>query len=128
MPDRPDNARPHDSLITAEENRSMFDTIASDYDGTNKILSFGLDTFWRTRAVGKLSPVSEGTYLDVGCGTGDIALEILRQAPGSRVLGIDPSEGMLAIGRTQDPRSGPFTGDLVGPGRRAEPQIRRQPL
>ncbi len=79
----------------------MFDTIASYYDGTNRILSLGFDSFWRRRSVGQLAPIPGGTYLDVGCGTGDIALEILRQASGCQVVGIDPSEGMLAIGRNK---------------------------
>jgi demethylmenaquinone methyltransferase / 2-methoxy-6-polyprenyl-1,4-benzoquinol methylase len=101
LSDRSHNLRPHDSLISAEENRSMFDTIASYYDGTNRILSLGLDSFWRRRSVGQLAPTPGCTYLDVGCGTGDIALEILRQAPGCQVVGIDPSDGMLAIGRSK---------------------------
>ncbi len=84
----------------------MFDTIASYYDGTNRILSLGFDSFWRTRSVKQLSPIRGGIYLDVGCGTGDIALEILRQAPDCHVVGIDPSEGMLARGRTKVQEAG----------------------
>jgi demethylmenaquinone methyltransferase/2-methoxy-6-polyprenyl-1,4-benzoquinol methylase len=77
----------------------MFDNIAGYYDSTNKLLSFGLDGLWRRKAVAKLNPMAGKTCLDLGCGTGDIALEILRQAPGTSVVGIDPSDGMLAIGR-----------------------------
>ena len=76
----------------------MFDTIAGYYDGTNRILSLGFDAYWRRRGVALLDPKSEGSYLDVGAGTGDIALEILRQRPDSRVVGIDPSRNMLEIG------------------------------
>jgi demethylmenaquinone methyltransferase/2-methoxy-6-polyprenyl-1,4-benzoquinol methylase len=90
-----------DSLISAEENRTMFDRIAGYYDGTNKILSLGLDGYWRRRAVSKLAPAPASSYLDLGCGTGDIALEIVRQSPESKVTGIDPSEGMIAVGRTK---------------------------
>jgi len=99
MTDNPQNSREQDSLITAEENRLMFDSIARRYDGTNKILSFGLDGMWRSRAVSRLNLGAEGRYLDVGCGTGDVALEILRQAPGSKVIGIDPSQEMLFRGQ-----------------------------
>ena len=101
MVDKSKDIRQQDSLTTAEENRSMFDSIAKYYDGTNKILSFGLDKTWRIRAVGRLGPTSGAKYLDVGCGTGDIALEILRQAPASQVIGIDPSEGMLFLGQAK---------------------------
>jgi demethylmenaquinone methyltransferase / 2-methoxy-6-polyprenyl-1,4-benzoquinol methylase len=91
--------RGQDSLTTAEENRAMFDKIAGYYDSTNRILSLGWDESWRRQGVASLEPLSGGHYLDVGCGTGDIALEILRQSPSSRVTGIDPSEGMLVLGR-----------------------------
>lgn len=88
-----------DSLISADDNRAMFDRIARYYDSTNRILSFGFDSFWRRRAVSRLAPIKGGTYLDVGCGTGDMAVEIVKRYPGSRIIGIDPSEGMLAVGR-----------------------------
>ncbi|MGC8604075.1 MAG: bifunctional demethylmenaquinone methyltransferase/2-methoxy-6-polyprenyl-1,4-benzoquinol methylase UbiE [Desulfomonilaceae bacterium] len=87
-----------DSLITANQNRDMFNHIAPYYDGANRILSIGLDRFWRRTAVKQLSPENEHIYLDVGCGTGDICLEILRNNRTARVVGIDRSLGMLEIG------------------------------
>ena len=88
-----------DSLISADDNRAMFDRIARYYDSTNRILSFGFDASWRRRAVSRLALIMGSIYLDVGCGTGDMATEIVRLAPGSKVIGIDPSEGMLEVGR-----------------------------
>ncbi len=88
-----------DSLISANENRRMFDHIASYYDKTNTALTLGLDAYWRSVAVERLSPKSKETYLDVGCGTGDMAIKIVRKAPGAKVIGIDPSEGMLRQGK-----------------------------
>ncbi|MDQ7784328.1 MAG: ubiquinone/menaquinone biosynthesis methyltransferase [Desulfomonilaceae bacterium] len=101
MPDPVEPPKVRDSLISAEENRSMFDRIARYYDGTNRLLTFGLDARWRRKAVSRLALMLGSTYLDVGCGTGDMALEIVRQAPGSTVVGIDPSQGMLEVGRTK---------------------------
>lgn len=85
--------------MSQAENRSMFQHIASFYDGTNKILSLGLDGFWRRKAVEHLQPVPENRYLDVGCGTADISIEILRVSKSSKVTGLDPSSAMLAVGR-----------------------------
>jgi demethylmenaquinone methyltransferase/2-methoxy-6-polyprenyl-1,4-benzoquinol methylase len=99
MPEQTEHKRQQDSLISAEENRAMFDKIAGYYDGTNRILSLGLDGSWRRRAVACLSPQPGAKYLDVGCGTGDVSIEILRHAPGSAVVGIDASEKMLELGR-----------------------------
>jgi len=75
----------------------MFDRIARNYDRVNRIISLGMDRSWRRRAVRYLEPVSGGRYLDIGTGTGDLALEILRQAPDAEVIGIDPAERMLQI-------------------------------
>jgi len=86
-----------DSLLPAEDNRRMFDRIARRYDLLNRCLSLGMDRSWRRRAVAALAPRAGATYLDVGCGTGDVALEALRQAPGARVVGIDPATAMLDI-------------------------------
>lgn len=101
-----ESGRKHDSLISAEENRAMFDCIARYYDGTNRILSLSLDRLWRRQAIAALAPIAGGTYLDVGCGTGDMAVEILKRSPRSRVVGIDPSEGMLAVGREKVAEAG----------------------
>lgn len=78
---------------------AMFDRIARRYDLLNRINSLGTDRSWRRRAVRSLRPRPGGLYLDLATGTADVALEILRQEPGARVLGIDPSPGMLEIGR-----------------------------
>ncbi len=94
----PDNSDPKDALISAEENRNMFDRISDGYDRVNRFLSLGLDRGWRREATASLSPEPHKRYLDLGCGTGDMALEILRQTPEALVVGIDPSQGMLDMG------------------------------
>jgi demethylmenaquinone methyltransferase/2-methoxy-6-polyprenyl-1,4-benzoquinol methylase len=77
----------------------MFDRIAGWYDRTNRVLSLGLDRYWRSRAIAALAPEADGTYLDVGCGTADVAVEIVRTEPAARVIGVDRSGGMLDRGR-----------------------------
>jgi demethylmenaquinone methyltransferase/2-methoxy-6-polyprenyl-1,4-benzoquinol methylase len=111
----PHKPRPYDSLISAAENRAMFDHIANWYDSTNRLLSMGFDVYWRREAVKALAPQAGGLYLDVGCGTADVALEILRRQDRCRVVGVDPSEGMLAVGRAKVARASSKRGEATPP-------------
>jgi demethylmenaquinone methyltransferase / 2-methoxy-6-polyprenyl-1,4-benzoquinol methylase len=77
----------------------MFDRIAARYDLVNRVISLGLDQGWRRRTIAALHLVPGIQVLDLATGTGDLALEIARREPGARVVGLDPSEGMLAVGR-----------------------------
>jgi len=83
--------------MSAGENRRMFDRIARRYDLLNRLLSLGMDRYWRRTAVRALAPQNGERFLDVGCGTGDVAIEIVRQAPRASVVGIDPARAMLEI-------------------------------
>lgn len=78
----------------------MFDAIADRYDMVNRVLSLGMDQSWRRRAVRSLS-LGDGegaTVLDLATGTADLALLIARMVPAAKILGIDPSVGMLSVG------------------------------
>ena len=79
----------------------MFDAIAARYDMLNRILSLGLDQGWRRRTVRALGLEGrEGAaVLDLATGTADLALLAARTHEGAKVIGIDPSAGMLEIGR-----------------------------
>lgn len=75
----------------------MFDRVAPRYDALNRILSGGRDAGWRRRAItlARLGP--HEIALDVGVGTGDLALGLLAASDASaRVIGIDISPLMLA--------------------------------
>lgn len=80
--------------------REMFDGIAPRYDLLNRLLSLGIDRRWRTFAVSQLELPEHGRILDIATGTGDVALEIARQAPATlRIVGEDFTQGMLVRGR-----------------------------
>lgn len=49
--------------------------------------------------------------LDVGCGTGLLAVRLRRELPGARVIGCDFSAGMLARAAARDPRGPWVRGD-----------------
>ena len=80
--------------------KKMFDNIAKDYDKLNHVLSLNIDKVWRKKAVCELADVARPlNVLDVACGTGDFIIEIAKKvAQGSRVMGVDISEGMIAVG------------------------------
>ena len=77
----------------------MFDSISPRYDLLNRLLSLGLDGAWRRRTVGLLEPSHGEMYLDVGSGTGGLALEILRTARSATVVALDPAQRMLQLAR-----------------------------
>lgn len=83
---------------------AMFDAIADRYDLLNRIMSMGRDQAWRFRTSAILG--SPECVLDLATGTGDLALRIARMHPHARVTGLDPSERMLAIGRTKTEKAG----------------------
>jgi len=100
-----------DTLISAEENRGMFDRIAKNYDTANRMISMGLDRTWRRRTIELLKPFRGGRYLDIGTGTGDLVFEILNQSANVLIDGVDPSEQMLALAKEKASRRG--VGDAV---------------
>ena len=77
--------------------RRMFDTIAPSYDRLNHLLSFNFDRLWRKRLVKMVAAENPNMVVDVATGTGDVALAIARRMPEAKVVGIDLSEGMLAV-------------------------------
>jgi demethylmenaquinone methyltransferase/2-methoxy-6-polyprenyl-1,4-benzoquinol methylase len=81
--------------------RSMFDAIAPRYDLVNRIMTFGLDTRWRKRAVRSLGLAEGARVLDIACGTGDFCRDA-RKA-GLDPIGFDLSFGMLIAAKTDVP-------------------------
>jgi len=80
---------------------AMFDGIARRYDLLNRIISLGVDQRWRARTVASLGLGSRARVLDLATGTADLALRIARTHSDSTVVGLDPSVGMLEVGRTK---------------------------
>ena len=77
----------------------MFDAIAERYDLLNRLMSLGIDQSWRRQTVAALELRQGARVLDLATGTGDLAMMIALDDPGVSVVGLDPSERMLAIGR-----------------------------
>ena len=74
--------------------RGLFAPLGPTYDRYANVLSFGQDPRWRRFLVSRLPVGPEDTVLDVACGTGAVALELVRQK-GCTVVGVDQSPEML---------------------------------
>lgn len=80
----------------------MFDRIAARYDLLNRVISFGLDTWWRKKVIQQLRLHENQLILDVGTGTGDLAFAAAKSAHGNeRIIGLDPSLEMLRLARAK---------------------------
>lgn len=77
----------------------MFDKIAPRYDLLNRVLSLGIDVWWRKHALGYLKAGQPRDILDVATGTADVALLAAKLLKPERIIGIDIANQMLDIGR-----------------------------
>lgn len=106
------------TLPTNEEKyqyvHSQFERIARGYDLTNDAISFGMHRLWKAKAVDILlsagsdqkSDQEPRQFLDVCCGTGDLALRIASRLDKSdRVTGLDFSNQMLEVARARETTS-----------------------
>ena len=78
-----------------------FDEIAQKYDRFNDLITFGMHRYWKRFVVRQTGLHPEEHCLDLCCGTGDIAREVLRQYPASKVTGLDFSQKMLNIAKSK---------------------------
>ena len=79
----------------------MFDQVASGYDRTNALLSFGNDALWRRATVRAVAPKAGEAILDLAAGTGTSSVALARS--GARVTAADFSPGMIEVGRRKHP-------------------------
>lgn len=96
-----------DSRGKEEQVRDMFDHIAPAYDFMNRAMTLGIDRLWRRRAIREIASETPQRIIDVATGTADLAIELARRlAPGRGIVGVDLSEGMIAVGREKIDRAG----------------------
>ncbi|MDP6576340.1 MAG: ubiquinone/menaquinone biosynthesis methyltransferase [Dehalococcoidales bacterium] len=76
----------------------MFTAIPGCYDLVNRVITWGLDKRWRVQAARECLAAQPSRVLDLGCGTGDLAINVARLAgSGVEVIGLDFSRPMLEI-------------------------------
>lgn len=86
------------SLSKKEQVAQMFDTISGNYDGLNRVISFGIDIKWRKKVLQLVANKKPTTVLDIATGTGDLAI-LMAETTAQKIIGLDISSGMLEVGQ-----------------------------
>lgn len=87
----------------------LFDALADDYESMREEL--GWDPFPHVfEAFGETSSLAGKRFLDIGCGTGEVAEHLSRR--GAKVVGLDVSEVMCAYAGERLPDNDFFVADL----------------
>lgn len=79
--------------------QAMFSRIARRYDLMNRIMTGGQDRNWRKQVIHPAALPSGGRILDLGAGTGDLALEALNQYPNGKAIAADFTLPMMWVGK-----------------------------
>ena len=84
----------HDAAVAG-----MFGRIARFYDLLNRLLSLGIDQYWRKILADAVTPGTGNVVLDLAAGTLDVSLAVRRRHPQVTVPALDFCPPMLALGR-----------------------------
>lgn len=86
---------------------SMFGRIARRYDLANRVLSGGIDLWWRHRLVSAVQRAGPRDVLDLATGSGDVAFALSRALPpGTSIIGMDFCRPMLDEAERKKARTG----------------------
>ncbi|MFZ9737914.1 MAG: bifunctional demethylmenaquinone methyltransferase/2-methoxy-6-polyprenyl-1,4-benzoquinol methylase UbiE [Prochlorotrichaceae cyanobacterium] len=84
--------------VDAHQVQSLFNRIAPNYDRFNDQFSLGLHRVWKLMTVKWVNPQPGGCYLDLCCGSGDLAFLLAERAGHQgKVYGVDFAEDLLTI-------------------------------
>ena len=87
--------------------QTMFNAVPPRYDLINHIMTLGMDTGWRRKAARTCLEGNPRRVLDLGCGTGDLAITIAGYAGrDTEVYGLDFSDTMLEKARAKAAAAG----------------------
>ncbi len=106
MPYKQEGITPYDKGEKAQQVEAMFDNIAPNYDKLNHRLSWNIDRRWRRKAIGMLAPHKPQHLLDIATGTGDFAIMAAQMLKPVSLVGVDISEGMMAVGKEKVKKMG----------------------
>lgn len=79
--------------------QNLFSRIASKYDLMNRLMTMGQDMGWREEVLGRAEIPCEGSLLDLGAGTGDLARLAAGKIDPQQVMAADFTLEMMRAGR-----------------------------
>jgi demethylmenaquinone methyltransferase/2-methoxy-6-polyprenyl-1,4-benzoquinol methylase len=85
---------------------SVFETIAGKYDMMNTLLSFRRHKAWRKFAMKKMNMLPGQTAIDLCCGTCDWTIAMALASGTGKIVGLDFSQNMLAVGEEKIKKRG----------------------
>ncbi len=91
------------SKVTTKEKtklvQKVFSDVANNYDLMNDVMSFGTHRLWKKSFVDIVNPSSGDKIIDVGSGSGDLVLEILKKDLNLKIDMVDLNKAMLLKGK-----------------------------
>ncbi len=79
--------------------QNVFSSVASNYDKMNDLMSLGMHRLWKKRFVEIIDAKNNDIVLDVGSGSGDIAIELLKKNLSYDLHLLDLNKAMLDQGK-----------------------------
>ena len=79
--------------------QDVFSSVAPSYNLMNDLMSLGMHRLWKKRFVEIMDIKNNEIILDVGSGSGDIAMEILKEKLKTSLYLLDLNEDMLSEGQ-----------------------------
>ncbi len=91
------------SKVTPKEKtklvQKVFSDVANNYDLMNDVMSFGAHRLWKKSFIDIVNPSSGDKIIDVGSGSGDLVLEILKRDLNLTIDMVDLNKAMLLEGK-----------------------------
>ena len=79
--------------------KKLFTGLAGRYDLANRWMTWGQDKHWKREVIDRVQLPPGGKILDIGAGTGDIALEAFHRDDEALVVPADFAPEMMRVGR-----------------------------
>ena len=80
--------------------QNVFDKVYDRYDLMNDFMSLGIHRIWKKSLLNMMNPLYKQRFIDVGCGTGDIAKLLLNHVDKrSKITCVDPNKKMIKKGK-----------------------------